>query len=68
MEKEYILSGLTCAGCGAKIEAAARQLTGVKRASLNLMTQTLTLESENFGGIPEELQKLIHRYEPDVSV
>ncbi len=44
MRKTLQLDGLDCAVCAAKVEKAVKQLTGVESASLNFITQKLTLE------------------------
>ena len=40
MEKEYLLHGLDCASCAAKIEAAVRNAEGISAATVNFMTTT----------------------------
>ena len=68
MKQEFILEGLNCPNCGARIEADAGKLPGVERSSLNLMQQTLTLETTTQEDLLEAVEKIVHRYEPDVAV
>ena len=68
MKQEFILEGLNCPNCGARIESDAGKLTGVTAASLNLMKQTLILETENGEDFFGKVESIVHRYEPDVKV
>ena len=68
MKQEFILEGLNCPNCGARIESDAGKLTGVTAASLNLMKQTLILETENEEDFFGKVESIVHRYEPDVKV
>ena len=47
MKREFILEGLNCPNCSAKIQADTEKLPEVSAAVLNLMKQTLTLEISN---------------------
>ena len=47
MEKIFILDGLDCANCAAKIEEAVSKLDGVENISVSFMTQRMTFEIEN---------------------
>ena len=51
MKKTYRVE-VDCANCAAKMEAALGKLEGVTRASVNYLTQKLTLETE---GDPDAL-------------
>ena len=67
MKKVYRLENLDCANCAAKMEAAIQKLDGVQSATVSFMTQKLTLEAEE-ADLPKalkEVQKCIHRVEPD---
>jgi cation transport ATPase len=43
MKTTYILDGLCCPNCAAKIQQAAGKLPGVKTANVDLLTQKMTL-------------------------
>ena len=47
MKKKFILEGLGCANCAAKMEKAINELDGVKEATVNFMTQKLVIEGED---------------------
>ena len=68
MKLEFMLSGLNCPNCAAKIEADVRKLPEVKDASLNLMKQILALEVSREEAVFEKVEQIVHRYEPDVKV
>jgi Cd2+/Zn2+-exporting ATPase len=70
MVQEYTLKGLGCANCAAKIETAVKALRGVKTASCNAMNSALVLELESpYGrGMFAEIEKIVHKYEPEVDV
>ena len=68
MKQEFILEGLNCPNCGARIESDVGKFTGVTAASLNLMKQTLILETENEEDFFGKVESIVHRYEPDVTV
>ena len=68
MKQEFILEGLNCPNCAARIEADTGKLPEVAAASLNLMQQTLSLESREDTDLFEKVERIVHRYEPDVVV
>ncbi len=47
MKKKFILEGLGCANCAAKMEKAINELDGIKEATVNFMTQKLVIEGED---------------------
>lgn len=70
-EIKLILSGLTCANCGNKIETRVNNLNGVKEATLNFATSTLIIELN--GTIEREdaireIKSIVNKLEPDVKV
>lgn len=44
MKERYHVSGMTCSACSAHVEKAAGKLAGVRRASVNLLTETMEIE------------------------
>lgn len=46
IKKEFILEGLGCANCAAKMEQKLNALEGIDSANINFVTKTLTLEIE----------------------
>lgn len=58
MKKVFLLEGLDCANCAAKIEKAVSELDGVKSASINFITTKLTIETEEDTVSDEFLKKI----------
>lgn len=67
MKKKFILKGLDCANCAAKMEKAINELDGVKEASVNFFTTKLIFEGEDekMPKIIEAAEKIIKKIEPD---
>ncbi len=57
MKKEYVLRGIDCGNCAAKIERA-----------VNLIAQKLTLETKSEDGIDKEIIDLVDAIEPGIEV
>lgn len=70
MKKKFKLDEVDCANCAAKMEDAIKKIDGVVDASVNFMTQKMTLEAEDarFDEILEEACKVIAKVEPDCEV
>lgn len=70
MERVFILKGLTCPNCSAKIEREVGQLSGVDSSSINLVSQKLTVVlSDNYSGnVFEDIKRIVHTHERDVEV
>ena len=66
MKQTYLLQGLNCPNCAARIEADVKKLPGVSAVQLNLMQQTLCLESAD--DLQKRIEGIVHSYEPDVKV
>ena len=66
MKKVFELEDLDCAVCAAKIEAAVKKLEGVENASVNFMTQKMTIEtSQDIDELMKKVVKLVAKIEPD---
>ena len=69
MELVYRLAGLDCPHCAAEIEEAVSGMKHVTAAAVNLVKQTLTVESASSAEtLLPEIEKIVHTHEPDVSV
>jgi copper chaperone CopZ len=68
MKKKFMLKGLGCASCAAKMEAAICKLDGVKEATVNFMTSRLIIEGEEaqMPSIVQQAERIIKKIEPDV--
>ena len=67
MRKTFELEDLDCANCAAKMEEAIKKLPGVKRVSVNFMTQKMILDAEDiqFDEVLKAAVKCIEKVEPD---
>jgi copper chaperone CopZ len=70
MKKKYMLDGLCCANCAAKIENGIGKLDGVTSASVSFLTTKLTIEGDDdkLGEIETQVKKIVKKIEPDVVV
>lgn len=70
MKKTYVLKGLECPNCSAKIEKEVGALECVTLSNVNLIKQTLTVEADESCSqdIFESISKIVHSHEPDVIV
>lgn len=70
MERTFLLKGLTCPNCSAKIEREVGQISGVSSSSINLINQTLTVDfSDKYKGqADEDIAFIVHKHEPKVEV
>ena len=67
MKKRCKLENLCCANCAAKIERGIRAIDGVKDASVNFMTQKLTIDADDarFDEILTQAGAICKKVEPD---
>ena len=68
--KVYLLKGLDCPNCSAKIEKEVGELDGVTSSTVNLMNQTLTVQAGTSVAAPllDTVTTIVHSHEPDVEV
>ena len=67
MKIKYILEGLDCANCAAKIENEVAKIEGVKEVSVSFMTTKMTLEVEDESILPD-VEKLVKKIESEVKL
>ena len=67
MKKIFRLKDLDCANCAAKMERKIKKVDGVNDASVNFLTQRMTVDAEDsrFEEIMDEVVALCKRVEPD---
>ena len=67
MKKKFTLTELDCAACAAKMEDAVRKIPGVNSASVNFLTQKLTLDADDgrFDEILKQAECACKKVEPD---
>lgn len=73
VKKEYIVDGLCCASCAAKIEDKVGKLDGIRAASMNMVNQMLTIEmdvetKDNSNDIFNKIKNIVKTVEPDAIV
>lgn len=70
MKKTYILDGLCCANCAAKIENGINKLDGIDKAAISFLTSKLVIETaeEPSAALIKEIKKVIKKVEPDVEM
>ena len=67
MKKKFNLQDLDCANCAAKMEEAIKKIDGVNDASVNFMTQKMTVDAadDRFDAIMDQIVKVCAKIEPD---
>ena len=70
MKVKYILEGLECANCAAKMENEISKLEGVNNVSISFMTTKMTLElsEDNADEILNQVEKIIKKIESGVQL
>ena len=70
MKRVFILKGLDCPNCSAKIEKEVGELGGVASSTVNLMNQTLTVQAGTSvaASLLDTVTTIVHSHEPDVEV
>ena len=69
VKKEFLLEGLSCANCAAKIEAQIKKIMSVNEATVDFISKKLIIEANNnqeFDKIIEDATNIVKRIEPDV--
>lgn len=67
MKKKISLIDLDCAACAAKMESAILKIPGVNSATVNFLTQKLTLDADDsrFDEILRQAVSVCKKIEPD---
>ena len=70
MRKSFKLDEIDCANCAQKLEDAISKLDGVEKASVNFMTQklTLTADDDRFDEVLDRVVKLTADIEPNCEI
>ena len=70
MKRVFILKGLDCPNCSAKIEKEVGELGGVTSSTVNLMNQTMTVQAGTSvaASLLDTVTTIVHSHEPDVEV
>ncbi len=67
MRKIAKITGLDCANCAVKLEAALAKIKGVQSVSLNFMAQRVTFELDDALVLEtiDQIKKITKKMEPD---
>lgn len=70
MRKSFKLDEIDCANCAQKLQEKIQALPGVEAASVNFMTQKLTLQAadDEFEAVIDSVVELTARIEPDCEI
>lgn len=70
MKKVFKLEDLDCANCAAKMQRAIKDIDGVNDATVNFLTQRLTLDADDarFDSILCEAARVVRKIEPDCKI
>lgn len=71
IKKEYILDGLCCGNCAAKIEHDVGNLEGISSAAVDFLAKTLTMEITNdakTNSLIAQIDSIVKRHDSDVVV
>ena len=70
MKRIFLLKGLDCPNCSAKMKKEVGELDGVQSSVVNLMKQTLTINVAPAAAntIASQIETIVHSHEPDVEV
>ena len=58
MKQQYLISGMSCAACSARVEQAVGKVAGVKSVSVSLLSDSMTVETED-GVSPEVIVQAV---------
>ena len=68
MKKVYIITGIDCANCAAKIEQKFAKVPGVEEVSITFATEQLRLTAADPDALIPELLKIARDSEPDTQI
>lgn len=70
MKKTFKLEDLDCANCAAKMENNIKKIEGVNNASVNFMTQKMTIDAidDRFEDIMKKIVSICKKIEPDCTI
>ncbi len=70
MKKKFDLEDLDCAHCAAKMEEGIRAIDGVEDASVNFLSQKMTIRADDarFDEIMKEVVEVCRKIEPDCRI
>ncbi len=60
MELRFRITGMTCAACSARVEKVTSQITGIKKADVNLLAGTMTVDATDMS-VSEEIIRAVQK-------
>lgn len=71
IQKQYLLEGLCCGNCAAKIKKDVQLVSGVRNADINADTAILSVEIDScsdLGKLSEEITRIAVEHDEDIIV
>lgn len=70
MKKVFLLDEIDCANCAAKLEESIKKVDKCQNASVNFLTQKMTIEAEegDMADVVAQVLKICKKMEPDMDV
>ncbi|MCT4621843.1 MAG: heavy metal translocating P-type ATPase [Marinisporobacter sp.] len=70
MQREFLLEGLGCANCAAKMERRIEKIQGVTHVSISFATKKLTIEWNTYEleEMKQKIKEIVQKIEPHVQV
>ena len=70
MKCEFRIKGLDCANCANDLERSIKRVRGVEKASISYMSEKMVIEldEKDKKSIIKDIEKLISKEEPDVTI
>ncbi|MDF2926479.1 MAG: cadA [Paenibacillaceae bacterium] len=69
LNKQYLLEGLCCGNCAAKIQKDVGLLAGVKSAAVDVSSKVLSVSCENdTGSLVSEISRIAASHDEDITV
>lgn len=70
MKCNFRIKGLDCANCAAELERAINKVKGVDKATISFMSEKMTIEldEDKKDSIMKDVEKVIQKEEPDVTI
>lgn len=70
MKKVFLLDEIDCANCAAKLEESIKKVDKCQNASVNFLTQKMTIEAEeaDIKDVVAQALKICKKMEPDMDV
>ena len=70
MKKVFLLDEIDCANCAAKLEESIKKVDKCQNASVNFLTQKMTIEAEeaDIKDVVAQVLKICKKMEPDMDV